>query len=435
MDKRLIQTVESLEQQTESSILSGCGNKHSAKAFYALLGNEKYSKEALNQAAYTSTRERIKESGDSQVLLVQDTTDINLNGHKKTEGLGYCSEHVRGVKLHSCLALTPDGVPLGLIGQQYESRSEKKINLSAEEKKSRPIEEKESFRWLETARQTLEFVPDNVEAVIICDREGDFYELYTELQSLKTSFVVRLTQDRATTDGERSLQQLRRSKACGEVEISVPRDTRNNRPARTAQMEIACCSVSVARPRRVNPNAPASLSMNLVRITENGEEGKKIEWFLATNLPISTESEVMEVVNCYVQRWKIERFHHVLKSGCQAEKIQQRTYDRIQSVLLIYSVIAVFILAITYMARLEPDVSCEAFLEEDEWKVLYCLINRKKKAPKEPYSLRTAIDYLGELGSYRHSPSDADYGVVAIWKGLFKLFNALDVIDRLMGQV
>jgi hypothetical protein len=322
-----------------------------------------------------------------------------------------------------------------LISQQYETREVKKTALNKEEKAKRPIEEKESYRWLETTRKTLERVPTGVESVVICDREGDFYELYAEMLSLETLFVVRLSQDRVTLDGERSIQQLRRTKAYGEVEISIPRDTRKNIPARTAKMEVAFCSVSVARPKRVKSDLPASLTLNLVRITEIDASGEPIEWLLATNLPISTDDDVMEVVGYYVQRWKIEQFHHVLKSGCQAEKIQQRTYERIKPMMLIYSVIAVFILALTLMARSNPDISCDVFLEEDEWKILYSLINRKQKAPDKPFSLKTAVAYLGELGSFRHAPSDGDYGVKAVWKGLFKLFNALVVLDRLMGQV
>jgi putative transposase len=41
------------------------------------------------------------------VLPIRDTSDINLNGHKKTEGLGYCGEHVLGVKIHSCIKIPP----------------------------------------------------------------------------------------------------------------------------------------------------------------------------------------------------------------------------------------------------------------------------------------------------------------------------------------
>jgi len=435
LDKRLKKTTEALEEQTEASILSSCGNKQDAKAFYALLSNEKFRVGQVEREAYKGTTSRIEKSGIRRVLLVQDTCDVNMHGHKKTEELGYCSEHVRGVKVHSSLTLTCEGMPLGLISQQYETRAVKKMTMSHEEKAKRPIEEKESYRWLETTRKTLERVPDRVESVILCDREGDFYELYAEMQALGTLFVVRLTQNRATLDGERSIQQLRRTKACGEVEISIPRDTRANIPARTAKMEVAFCSVAVARPKRVNSDLPDSLTLNLVRITEIDASGEPIEWLLATNLPITNDSDVMEVVGYYVQRWKIEQFHHVLKSGCQAEKIQQRTYERIKPVLFIYSVIAVFILALTLMARDSDDTTCDVFLDENEWKILYCLINRKHKPPDKPYSLKTAVAYLGELGSFRHAPSDGDYGVMSIWKGLFKLFNALDVVDRLMGQV
>jgi len=217
--------------------------------------------------------------------------------------------------------------------------------------------------------------------------------------------------------------------------VSIPRDTRKNIPARTVKMEVACCAVSIARPNRLKSDLPASLTLNLVRITEINAKNEPIEWLLATNLPIADDKDIMEVVGYYVQRWKIEQFHHVLKSGCQAEKIQQRTYERIKPVLFIYSVIAVFILALTLMARSCDEVLCDVFLEKDEWKILYSLINTRQKAPDKPYSLKTAVAYLGELGSYKHSPSDGVYGVKAVWRGLFKLFNAIDVVDRLMGQV
>ena len=85
------------------------------------------------------------------MLLPQDTADINLHGHKRTEGLGYSSNHTKGILLHSCVALTPDGMPLGLLYQSYATRETKKMSLSAKDKKNRPIEEKESYRWLETA--------------------------------------------------------------------------------------------------------------------------------------------------------------------------------------------------------------------------------------------------------------------------------------------
>ena len=64
--------------------------------------------------------------------------------------------------------------------------------------------------------------------------------------------------------------------------------------------------------------------------------------------------------------------------------------------------------------------------------MLYRLINKTKTAPEKPYSLGEAIAYLGELGSYRRAPSDGPPGVNSIWKGLFKLYFAIDCIERVM---
>ena len=190
LDRRLQTSVESMSEKCPASILSSIGSTYGAKAFYALLSNEKFSFCQIKETSHVATIERIKSSGIKDVLLPQDTTDVNLNGHKKTKGLGYSSNHTKGIQVHSCLALTPDGTSLGLVTQQYETREKAKIELTKEEKAKRPIEEKESYRWLETARESLKDMPEGVNPIIICDREGDFYELYSDMLSLNSSFRV-----------------------------------------------------------------------------------------------------------------------------------------------------------------------------------------------------------------------------------------------------
>ena len=433
LNKRLEKTAEAMTGKKTGAILSSCGSTHDAKAFYALLSNDKFSLGKVVETSQKATAERVKSSGISEVLLPQDTTDINLNGHKKTEGLGYSSNHTKGIRVHSCLALSPDGTNLGLAVQKYETRKTAKSGLSRKEKALRPVEEKESFRWLETAREAVSLMPSGVNSVILCDREGDFYELYSEMLTLNTNFIVRVKQDRKTVSGERAMQQIRRTKACGEVEISVPRDTRKNAPARTAKAEVAYCAVAISKPKHLkSPDLPEQITLNLVRITEICD-GEPIEWILATDRAIVTPEDAFKTVEYYKHRWKTERFHFILKSGCNVEIIQQRTYERILPVLFIYSVIAAYILSVTYFSRSNPDTPCDAFLSDDEWRILYKLVTRKKQAPAEPYSIRQAVAFLGELGSFKHKPSDGDYGVKAVWLGLTRLFDALDVVGRLMG--
>jgi len=90
-----------------------------------------------------------------------------------------------------------------------------------------------------------------------------------------------------------------------------------------------------------------------------------------------------------------------------------------------------FILAMTYLARIMPDISWDTFFEDDEWKILHRLIKRESVAPQNPYSLKTAISYLG---GFKHSHSDGDYGVKAIWKGLVRLFILLMILIDLWGK-
>jgi hypothetical protein len=429
-DKRLnarIQTVvENKTKNAEQSILGSGKGRSDAKAFYRLLGNKKFCLERLMGAATASTFTRMS----GTVLLIQDTTDVNLNGHKKTEGLGHSSEHVKGIKVHSCIALTPEGLSYGLLNQSYETRPEAKSPLSKAEKASRPIHEKESFRWLQTLRESTSVIPDGVHFITICDREGDFYELYAEAISTGEDFIIRVTHDRKTDTNERAVTKIRQTPAIGRVTINIPRDSRRNIPARQAEMEVAYCRVNIVKPASVyDDELPGALTMNLVRITElNPPVGSEpIEWILATSLPLKNAEDAMVVVEYYMQRWKIERFHYILKSGTNAEKIQQRTYERIKPVLFIYSVISLFILTLTYMGRIVPDAPCSLLLSEDEWKILYRIVHKTKVAPDKPYSFAKAIEYLGQLGGYKRAPSDGPPGVKTIWNGLFKLYFAMEI--------
>ena len=431
LNARLQQMVENSTKKMEKTILSSGEGRSEAKGFYRLLGNDKFDMWELEGAAYASTLGRMS----GTVLLIQDTSDINLNGHKKTEGLGYSSERIKGIKVHSCIAVSPEGIPYGLLKQSYETREEAKSKQSAAEKNTRPIEGKESYRWVETLRETTDIEPEGVHYITVCDREGDFYELYAEASELETDFVIRVTHDRNCDENEKTAAKIRGIGAVGRVTVNIPRDSRSGAKARTAEMEVAYCHVSVHKPANVTDKTIApKIGMNLVRITElsppDGHEA--IEWILSTNLPIGNAADAMTIVEYYIQRWKIERFHYVLKSGCNAEKIQQRSFERIKPVLLIYSVIALYIMTLTYLGRVIPDAPCNVFLSDDEWKILYRIVHKTKVPPDKPYSMAVAVKFLGELGSYKRAPSDGQPGLQSIWKGLFALYFAIDLF---MGQV
>jgi hypothetical protein len=126
-----------------------------------------------------------------------------------------------------------------------------------------------------------------------------------------------------------------------------------------------------------------------------------------------------------MQRWKIERFHYVIKSGCTIEQLPERSIDKTTVLILMYSIIAVMILNMTYAGRLTPEQPCSLVLGEEEWKLLYCATNKTRKEPKKPYRIKEAVDYLGRLGGPKRASSDGPPGVKTIWIGLMKLYILL----------
>ena len=86
------------------------------------------------------------------VLLPQDTTGLNDTGLRKTTGLGPLGEAKgQGLWWHSLLAFRPDGVPLGVLDAPCRARPPATATERGRNAKS--IDEKESFRWLETFQQ------------------------------------------------------------------------------------------------------------------------------------------------------------------------------------------------------------------------------------------------------------------------------------------
>ena len=101
-----------------------------------------------------------------------------------------------------------------------------------------------------------------------------------------------------------------------------------------------------------------------------------------------------EYVGYYMQRWKIERFQYVLKSGCAIEQLPERSMDKTTELILRYSIIAGKILNMTYAGRLTPELPCSLLLGEAEWKLLYGVANKSRKEPKKPYTMKEAAETM-----------------------------------------
>ncbi|GHV83897.1 IS4 family transposase [Spirochaetia bacterium] len=428
LEKRFIRTMKTLSRKPDQSIWT-CSESHAeAKAIYRMLGNKAFDIKEVSKTHRNATINRIKNS-NQVILALQDTTVVNYRGHISNDEIGYCTEKSKGIRLHTCLAVSTDGVVIGVLDQSQESRAVKShAPEERRERKKRPVEEKESYRWLETIRRSNEGIPSNIKVINVCDREGDMYELFEEAEATGKIYLIRVKHNRRTANNKMTLDSIKKKYVSGEITVDIPRDSRGGNKARQAVLEVSFGSFDIRKPKIFvsNKKIKESVNMNIIYVKEKRKTkgSEQTEWILSTNESINTFDKAYKMVAYYIQRWKIEQFHYVLKSGCTIEKIQERTLDKITMLIYMYSIIAAKIMNITYLARVNPDISCTVIFEENEWKILYRAANRKTEAPDKPYTMKEAVEYLSCLGGPKRAPSHGPPGLKTIWLGL----NALHVL-------
>lgn len=428
LKQRFFQIMDDFAENPQESVLSASATRSSAKAAYRFLGKEVLTYEDVLNSISKATIEKLLQIETKEILLIQDTTAVSFGNRRNIEGMGYyCDSAQKGMLVHSCIAVTDTGLPVGLIFQEISTRSTRKneTQKTKEQRKFRPIEEKENVRWIHTIRECNRRVRQEINRITICDREGDFYELFAEAEHLKEHFLVRLTHNRMTEDGKRLFAELKQSKAKGNILLQIGRNVKEHIPSQKVNMEYHYEQVEIKRPRRrTEKHLKEKIDLYAIYIHETGK-AKGLHWFLLTNQPIlCTEDAERQICN-YIQRWKIERFHYVLKSGCKIEEKQSRSYEKLKLLTELYSVIALRILNITYMGRLCKEISGELFLEKQEWKVLYCAAKKTPYLPEGNYTVYDIVLHLAMLGGRKGAPSDGMPGVQAIWKGLKTLYILL----------
>jgi len=435
--KRFVRSMITLSEKISTSIAGASENKAEAKAIYRLIDNKKLTEAAILQAHRKATIQQIKKQGESIILAVQDTTMLNYTSHPKTKGLGDfgASVHHKGLIVHSSIAVTPDGVALGLLDQFVWTRDLEERGKRTT-KRQRPIEEKESYKWLKSMDNSCTDMPKAIRLVHIGDREADIYEFFDHATANKQDFLVRVVQNRMTTEATKLFDQVKQVPSASQIIVEVPRDTRRNLPKREVTLAIRYSQVQIAHPVKM-PNTSVqnpTLSLSIVHVQERNPlpEVGPIEWYLVTSMKVTNLAEAVEKVNWYIHRWKIERFHYILKNGCQVEKLQSRTAERLEKYILLYSIISVRILGMTYLARQHPEASCTMFLEEEEWRVLYCISNRTSLPPSTPPTIKEAVLYLAKLGGFLGRKGDGDPGVKVIWKGFNQLHTILKYYTYLL---
>jgi hypothetical protein len=125
LTNRFVQIVNDIAVKSEASVPQACGSEAATKAMDRFLDNENVTPEAIRAPHREKTAERVEEH--KIVLAIQDTTSLNYTAHKATSGLGTIDGNGRdGMHVYSVLAVSSDGIPLGLAHQQVWTRDPEK---------------------------------------------------------------------------------------------------------------------------------------------------------------------------------------------------------------------------------------------------------------------------------------------------------------------
>ncbi len=391
LSKRLVDVAQAKAQSPGASWLTACrGNKAAAKGYYRLI--EHPDDGAMTMANILQPhRERTIRRMQAQrfVLCIQDGSDLNYSWLKQCEGLGVVgmnktSTISKGLHLHSTLSFTADGLPLGILNAQCYA-PELKPERKGKDYRNIPIEEKDTFHWIEGMRDCIEVIRDmpNTSGVVMMDREGDFFDLFDAWrQNPRVDLLVRAQHDRRTGEDLSLFEMVEQSPVQFRLRIDIPRRSargrkskrppRARRMARQAEVAVRYTPAKICPPSWGLSSKKAPVPVWFIHLVEEnpppGEE--PLEWRLITTIKLDSMEKALQCLRWYRLRWRIEDWHRVLKTGCRIEGLAHKTAERLKRAIAVNMVIAWRIMLMTLLGREVPNLPAEVLFTDIEIEVL-----------------------------------------------------------------
>jgi hypothetical protein len=439
LDRRFGIVLERLAERPSVSIPAACKGLAETQAAYRFFDNGRVEAGKVLQPHRQATLERIRQQ--SIVLILQDTTELETTRPQEKVGGPLSWETQIGFLDHVLLAVTPERVPLGVVAAEIWARDPEDFH-KRRQKGQKPIEEKESYRWLQGYRRACAIAQAAPATTVICvsDSEGDVFECFAEAEreshaaaARQADWIVRAGQDRRLASSEASLltevaqtpvlhrfevHVSKRRAACGD---GKKQKRRQEREARLARCTLRTARVVLKAPwRKGRCLGDQEVNVVLVR-EENPPPGEEpVEWLLLTSLPVDTLEQALPVVEYYCCRWEIEVYFRVLKSGCGVEELQLETEARFTACLAVYMIVAWRVLFVLMMGRKCPDLPCDAVLSDDEWQSVYWVV-KQQPPPKEPPRLERMVELIASLGGYLGRKHDGAPGPQTLWIGIQRM--------------
>lgn len=427
--KTLVRTVTALFNRPQLSFSAALGNgtRQAAGDLFQHV-DTRVAEVIAGHVASTAARCR----GYDRVLVAQDTTYFTY-GQEQIVGLGPLNGSARGMVGHAALALSPDGVPLGVLALRLWGNTDTPVP-GYELQLDPEVVRCESAKWEVTLASTQEALPAGPDLLVVADRESDVTSYLRAPRRPGVDLLLRAVGGRKVNGATGEADQLQTNRGVlaevvaqapvlGPHTVAVPalsaQPGRAAQKARTTTLEIRVAAVTlpaVAATRR-RPGQPAVPLWAILAVEPEPPAGiPPLRWLLLTTLAVDDLAAATEMIAHYAQRWTIERLHYTLKSGLKAESLQIDDAHSLSHCLATYYIVAWRLLYVTHQARETPDAPPTTVLTELEVQVLESVCGRKLP------TLELAVREIAKLGGYEHYQNKRlPPGVKVMWWGLQRL--------------
>lgn len=446
LTKRFNTVVNHLSDNISGTIPQASQSKGATKGAYRFFDNKKVVPSSLLQAHVNNFKLHVPGKSKPRYLVLSDSSELDYTGKKGATKLGPLTyKKRRGLLIHNSLLVSDIGVTVGLLRQDYIIRKEEDFGKS-KNRKYHPIEEKESYRWLQHFRTADQLSRTaQVEMVYIADREGDLMELFNLPRSTDTHLVIRSQYNRCLDQVSDKLYEHLAQQPLQDT-YSIPVVDAKTGKSRIATIAVRFCSTTIRLSKFTKSKSKKHLKpvdLSAVEAYEvNPPDGvKPIRWVLLTTLPVDDFLSALQVIRYYLLRWLVERFHYLLKSGgAKIEELQLEQPSRLCNAIATYSIAVMKVMKLRYIAQNEPTTSVyEVGITPQQCDILYSYVNFKIDNkiffdPKDPPTVWEFCRILGKVGGFIPSKRQPLPGLKILTRSMQKYTTLLEAHDAYFSK-
>ncbi len=437
-NRRAIMTAKQIEQVTGQKGASVALRGHGElKAVSRLLRAEDVTMETLTEGFI---RESCKDIDAEHVLIIEDTTELNYAWRKKKiKGLGPTGNgEDQGFFIHPAIVVEPERKALlGLAAIEWFARQYGERTTAGGAHKKKPIEEKESYRWITAAQQGCQQISEKVVKTVVADREADIYDIFEKQKKgalgENCELLIRACRNRKIQEEGRYLyEEVDRWEGCGTIRVQVNKTgTREAREA-TCTIRYGQITMELPRTRRAAKGNNGGIKVWVVDVREEGfvVPEESLHWMLLTTWEINGYEDAVRIIRWYQCRWVIEELFRILKSGYEVESVRFESGHQLMNWCALRLMMAVKVLYLQTHRKDEEVESAAKILSEEEIEVLDAfeeeLVSKKSTIripPKRTVAWASLL--IAILGGYKATPSAKPFGHICLWRGLARFEGAV----------